>query len=262
MFEEPFNVTATNVINGYQAISSIHDIDYRALLEGMYQVTQAEGNNNVNAQSETVISDTVNRLKEAKNIILRGAPGTGKTYLAQQVAATLISNGRTDDITELSDIQQKQMAFVQFHPSYDYTDFVEGLRPEKSKDGIAFGLKSGTFMEFCNKAKNDATESDDNSLKAVWNEFVNSIGDREVQISNFTFRRSKGSQEEKNIRYTFPGGSTEASMTLENVQYYLDNGKWNGGKSHSTYEKRIFEKYIEPKLHSAKRERSFVFIID
>lgn len=67
-------------------------------------------------------------LMESKNIIFHGAPGTGKSYLAKEIAADIISNGYFDDYTLLTDEQKKQVEFVQFHPSYDYTDFVEGLK--------------------------------------------------------------------------------------------------------------------------------------
>ena len=69
-------------------------------------------------------------LLESKNIIFRGAPGTGKSYLSKQIAADIISNGFTDRYSDLTDEQKRQMEFVQFHPSYDYSDFVEGIRPK------------------------------------------------------------------------------------------------------------------------------------
>ncbi|SHK49403.1 hypothetical protein [Anaerotignum lactatifermentans] len=80
-------------------------------------------------------------LMESKNIIFRGAPGTGKSYLAREIATDIISNGYFDDYTQLSGEQRKQVEFVQFHPSYDYSDFVEGLRPQIHEDGtMGFAL--------------------------------------------------------------------------------------------------------------------------
>ena len=91
------------------------------------------------------------RLNICGNLIFTGAPGPGKTYLAKQIAAKMI--GCEPDELERS----KQFAFVQFHPSYDYTDFVEGLRPQKStgNNGVDFELKDGVFKKFCLKALED-----------------------------------------------------------------------------------------------------------
>lgn len=62
-----------------------------------------------------------NLLKANRNVILTGAPGTGKTYLSKLIAEKIAGD-------------ESRVGFVQFHPSYDYTDFVEGLRPVKTTD--------------------------------------------------------------------------------------------------------------------------------
>lgn len=93
-------------------------------------------------------------LIESKNLIFRGAPGTGKSYLAREIAADIVSDGYFDDYTLLTDEQKKQVEFVQFHPSYDYSDFVEGLRPKLNADGtMGFALQDGIFKKFVARAR-------------------------------------------------------------------------------------------------------------
>ena len=101
-----------------------------------------------------------NKLIESKNIIFRGAPGTGKTYLAREIAADIISDGYFDDFSLLTDEQKEQVEFVQFHPSYDYSDFVEGLRPKINADGsMGFELRDGIFKRFVERARKNYENS-------------------------------------------------------------------------------------------------------
>lgn len=85
-------------------------------------------------------------LEQNKNLVLTGAPGTGKTFMAKAIAKEM---GCSDD----------EMAFVQFHPSYDYTDFVEGLRPVRDSDNFGFELRNGVFKDFCAKALQNFKDS-------------------------------------------------------------------------------------------------------
>lgn len=107
--------------------------------------------------------EIVSLLIENHNIILTGAPGTGKTYRAKEIAVemaktkTNLQNPNGDVEKDFIELQkQGYVDFVQFHPSYDYTDFVEGLRPNNNANG--FERRDGIFKTFCAKAANDANK--------------------------------------------------------------------------------------------------------
>ena len=87
--------------------------------------------------SEEKYDKLVTVLKRKKNIILQGAPGVGKTFLAKRLAYSIM--GEKDD---------ERVKFIQFHQNYSYEDFVMGYKPIKE----GFELKYGIFYNFCQKA--------------------------------------------------------------------------------------------------------------
>lgn len=104
-------------------------------------------------------------LKINKNIIFHGIPGTGKTY-------TIINNIKNI----IND--ENQMLITQFHPSFSYEDFIEGIKPVGiEKNGqLKLELKDGIFREFCNKAKNEEKEFLEKLEKENFNEALSNHG--------------------------------------------------------------------------------------
>ncbi|EME5973619.1 AAA family ATPase [Enterococcus faecium] len=129
-----------------------------------------------------LLKSYVSHLLKSKNLILRGAPGTGKTFLANEMAADVVSNGRTTQINELSEDEKSRIGFVQFHPSYDYTDFVEGLRPTTSDDGVvSFTLKDGSFKSFVEKAKKTKKVNGQDNFEEAWAKFFDAVTEASIE---------------------------------------------------------------------------------
>lgn len=89
--------------------------------------------------NEEKFNDVVELLRRKKNVILEGAPGVGKTFLARKIAYQLIG-----------EIKDENIEMIQFHQSYSYEDFVQGIRPSANGEFIT---RNGVFHEFCTKAK-------------------------------------------------------------------------------------------------------------
>lgn len=225
------------------------------------------------------INEYVDLLKAKKNIVLTGAPGTGKTYLAKQIAKALIL-GKTKKDEELTEeeekVIEKHLCFVQFHPSYDYTDFVEGLRPVKDSDSkeIKFEYKEGIFKEFCRKATED-----DEHFDALWEEFVGGLkiwdeakfegkyGEMKEEEGSIELKTKKGANflvvKKANGKSCcmFLASSEELNssdtISIKDVKDYL----YSKGKKDSN------SSYLSPIAEHFKKEflipnKAYVFIID
>ena len=173
-------------------------------------------------------------LIESKNLIFRGAPGTGKSYLAKEIAADIISDGYFDDYTLLTDEQKKQVEFVQFHPSYDYSDFVEGLRPKVNDNGtMGFELQDGIFKKFIARARKNYEDSQ--KSKEVIEKEVSVQESMMDFFSGFelgvdTLKTINGNEfsitsvDDKHINISIPGNATvnKLSLNVDEVRRMLE----------------------------------------
>ena len=99
-------------------------------------------------------------LKQKKQIILQGAPGTGKTYKTASISVGICNptfsdfDNHTKVMEEYNRLLKKgQIAFCTFHQSMDYEDFIEGLKPEVKGNAVEYNVENGIFKNICELAQ-------------------------------------------------------------------------------------------------------------
>ena len=190
--------------------------------------------------SDEKLNEYVDLLKSTKNLILTGAPGTGKTYLAKQIA-------------EAMGCKPDEIGFVQFHPSYDYTDFVEGLRPVQDESGsgqIGFERKDGVFKEFCGRALQNLVDSGksvdvlqhERSINEIIADFLDGAIENKIQFETITKNIFfVDSFNDKKIFVSIPQNEKVKNLQIridDILELISNHVQLNNGKAVSEYFKR------------------------
>ena len=193
----------------------------------------------------------IDLLKESKNLILSGAPGTGKTYITTALSVLMCEPQLfTENRRELkkvyqSLVQEGRIAFTTFHQSMDYEDFVEGMKPDPNSEEMRFRVQPGIFKTICEKAaETSVTNFDDcydrfieavseqqeypitSSGGATFHVNVNSNGN--LNLMTGTEKRVMGVLTKENIKKTHKGdkvgfyeGYMKGVVTLLKKEYGL-----------------------------------------
>lgn len=146
-----------------------------------------------NSSKETWYDDVVRIWERRKNIVLYGAPGTGKTYDVPELAVRLCDPAfmatdpsREEIVSRYNQLKtEKRIAFTTFHQSLDYEDWIEGLRPVVNENSqVAYEIESGIFKKLCEEAERPVVKDKqvgiaDNAV--VWKVSLAGTGDNNVR---------------------------------------------------------------------------------
>ena len=130
--------------------------------------------------------------KKRKNVILQGAPGTGKTYRIPELVVRLCepefdaNNATRKELMSVYDRlkEEKRVMFTTFHQSMDYEDWLEGLRPVLENDQVTYKIESGIFKRLCTEAERPLSAKKDVNISdeaIVWKVSLSGTGDNPVR---------------------------------------------------------------------------------
>ena len=130
--------------------------------------------------------------KKRKNIILQGAPGTGKTYRIPELVVRLCEpefDANNATRKELMSVynrlkEEKRVMFTTFHQSMDYEDWLEGLRPVLENDQVRYKIEPGIFKRLCTEAERPLSAKKDVNISdeaIVWKVSLSGTGDNPVR---------------------------------------------------------------------------------
>ena len=130
--------------------------------------------------------------KKRKNIILQGAPGTGKTYRIPELVVRLCepefdaNNATRKELMSVYDRlkEEKRVMFTTFHQSMDYEDWLEGLRPVLENDQVTYKIEPGIFKRLCTEAERPSSAKKDVNISdeaIVWKVSLSGTGDNPVR---------------------------------------------------------------------------------
>lgn len=194
-----YGIVLPNRAPAYSAYMSILNDIKKKMKEGVIkektfcELSANAYNGALNGAEQTRYDDIVGIWRRRKNIVLHGAPGTGKTYDIPELAVRLcdpsfMSNGRSREeivkrYNQLKD--DERLTFTTFHQSLDYEDWIEGLRPVVNETSqVTYEIEDGVFKRLCEAAERSKLEGNQYGISPdadVWKVSLKRTGDNDVR---------------------------------------------------------------------------------
>lgn len=194
-----YGIVLPNRAPAYSAYMSILNDIKKKMKEGVIkektfcELSANAYNGALNGAGQTRYDDIVGIWRRRKNIVLHGAPGTGKTYDVPELAVRLcdpsfMSKGRSREeivkrYNQLKD--DERLTFTTFHQSLDYEDWIEGLRPVVNETSqVTYEIENGVFKRLCEAAERSKLEGNQYGISPdadVWKVSLKRTGDNDVR---------------------------------------------------------------------------------
>ena len=197
--KEQYGVILPNKAPEYSEYMSILDDIKEKIKKGIikektfYELSANANNGTLDEAELTWYDDVVRTWERRKNVVLYGAPGTGKTYDVPELAVRLCDPAfmvaepsREEIVSRYNQLKtEKRIAFTTFHQSLDYEDWIEGLRPVVNENSqVTYEIESGIFKKLCEEAERPVVKDKqvgiaDNAV--VWKVSLAGTGDNPVR---------------------------------------------------------------------------------
>ena len=278
---------------GYAMVGDVDDVAEKALNE-LYELDRLIGKTIKqtinNMKTYTKIEESTQLLKLKRNIILQGAPGTGKTYntaaLALSICGETIPEKHEDVMKRYGELQKEgRIGFCTFHQSMDYEDFVEGIKPKTVNEQVSYEIEPGIFKTISKNANNPTLARQTKSLDAAFDNLVQDIidgnaktiklknGDESQELSvspQMTIKWKTGDDridvncvsKDRLLKLCEVYDSKEKIKSMKNINESIRNVI--GGCNSSYYwavANHLFENIVE-KRSGAESNKNYVLIID
>lgn len=277
----PFTLDQLGLFNGTTKVNDTLKQFYIECYKGIYDEQYEKLLENYRMEKEmSDIFEAIDLLKEKKNIILQGAPGTGKTFSTASIALALCKpeefkkcKTRKELMTAYRKlIDSNQVAFTTFHQSMDYEDFVEGMKPQLTQDGknVEYIIEDGIFKQMCINSRVE------NNFNEVYEQFLKDVDKEKTNVENKTtdkvlqLKTPTGSvfgvtvNKNKNLRlHTGTNFEKQGVLTKENIyKQLIDEDVYIYWSGYFEGVVNYLKKNYKLAISANKRNEPYVLIID